>query len=262
MYCFLLGFNQQGSALITLPGSWKCSREEQKCQKGICRAVEGVLCNWVQSCAPMPVASLLQKWQNVVAAGSRGSFSEQLFPVLSILATLRSVSPFCSGGRRFWQMASDDSCRSCVVKGGLLLLSPLPVVVKTPVLGNCFAITMGVPHLVSSVCGDLPFPGCRYPHWWTPCGNVLLLSSREPTPDSSCCGYCVLIKGLLFPAEYEAAMDRRFGLDPGTLFRGLKKVGGVTVSCFVVIITSPCPLHIQVSDLALEVYSNVRFGYL
>lgn len=57
--------------------------------------------NWVQSCAPMPTARLLQKWQNVVAVGSRGSFSEQLFPVLSILATLRSVSPFCSGGRKF-----------------------------------------------------------------------------------------------------------------------------------------------------------------
>lgn len=84
---------------MTLPGSWKSSREEQKCQKGICRAVEGVLCKWLQGCAPMHTASLLQKWQNVVATGSRGSFSEQLFPVLAVLATLRSVSPFCSGGR-------------------------------------------------------------------------------------------------------------------------------------------------------------------
>lgn len=84
------------------------------------------------------------------------------------------------------------------------------------------------------------------------------MSSREPIPDSSCSGSCVLIKGLLFPAEYEAAMDRRFGLDPGTLFPGLKKVGGVTVSCFVAIIMSPCPLHIQASDSALEVYSNMQ----
>lgn len=91
---------------------------------------------------------------------------------------------------------------------------------------------------------------------------MLLLSIREPTPDSSCCGCCVFIKGLLFPVEYEAAMDRRFGLDPGTLFRGLKKVGGVTMSCFVAIIMSSCPLHIQVSDIALEIYSNIRFRYL
>lgn len=87
---------------------------------------------------------------------------------------------------------------------------------------------------------------------------MLLLSSREPTPDSSCSGCCVLIKGLLFPAEYEAAMDRRFGLDPGTLFRGLKKVGGVTASRFVVIVVPSCPLGIQASDLALGVYSNVQ----
>lgn len=43
-----------------------------------------------------------------------------------------------------------------------------------------------------------------------------------------CSGCCVLSKGLLFSAEYEAAMDRKFGLEPGTLFQGLKKVGWVT----------------------------------
>lgn len=47
----------------------------------------------------MYTVSLLLKWQNVVAMGSRGSFSEQLFSVLAVLATLGSVSPFCSGGR-------------------------------------------------------------------------------------------------------------------------------------------------------------------
>lgn len=111
-------------------------------------------------------------------------------------------------------------------------------------------------------CGDLPFPGYGYPHWWRPHGKVLLLSSKEPTPDSSCSGCCVLIKGLLFPTEYEAAMDRRFGLDPGTLFEGLKKVGGVTVSCFVGMIMPPCPLCIQASDLALEVYSDMQICIL
>lgn len=107
-------------------------------------------------------------------------------------------------------------------------------------------------------CGDLPFPEYGYPHWWRPRGNVLLLSSREPTPDSPCSGCCVFIKDLLFPAEYEAAMDRRFGLDPGTLFRGLKKVGRVTASRFVSIVVPPCPLCIQASDLALEFYSNMQ----
>lgn len=57
---------------------------------------------------------------------------------------------------------------------------------------------------------------------------MLLLSSRDHIPNSPFSGCRVLSKGLFFSAEYEAAMDRKFGLEPGTLFQGLKKVGWVT----------------------------------
>lgn len=72
---------------------------------------------------------------------------------------------------------------------------------------------------------------------------MLLLNSRGHLSDSSLLWCYVLSQSLFFSAEYEAAMDRKFGLEPGTLFQGLKKVGWVTgtsTSYFVAIMQTLC----------------------
>lgn len=112
----------------------------------------------------------------------------------------------------------------------------------------------------------MPFPGSECPHQQRQCGNVLLLSSRGHIPDCSCSGCGVLSKGLFFSAEHEAAMDRRFGLEPGTLFRGLKKVGWVTdttifyfvaiarISCFHVLCSPKLLIWLQRFVVTLQIW--------
>lgn len=62
-----------------------------------------------------------------------------------------------------------------MVKGGLLLLSPLPAGIKTPVLGNSFAIAMG------QSCGTVGPPTQWAVMWWLALPWIWVSSLVETT---------------------------------------------------------------------------------